>query len=260
MPDFLFVLLHWGHDPERLQNTLIAWHSLQRLVKHLGTRGHLAEACLYDFSAERPLTESIHLPFPDGVYEKSAKINSVLRSHVSDAPRYIVFLDGDIIVPQEDWDAFDMSLRFMNPAEFQLFRTRYSRPPLPILPGTYYLDESKLDAPHENAPTCGRMFIAPFRVLTEIGGFDERFKVWGAEDHDVQQRLTRFGLTPIVAPAMFIVHLYHTPHKLPYDHPEYRRQWMYFKGDSTIVRNGGPLDKNTRLEKTAVSPNGGTLT
>jgi hypothetical protein len=245
--DLSFAMLHWGHDPERMRNAVIAWNSLQRLTRHLSISGHLVEARLYDFSHDHPLSEAIHLPYPDDVYEKSAKINSVLRLHladpVCDEPKYIAFFDGDIMILQEDWDAFDTALRAITERQLLLFETHYSRSPLPLVPGTFYIDESKLELEWHNGqgPTCGRLFIVPFQALAEIGGFDERFKVWGAEDHDVQHRLIRLGLTPVTAHDMLIVHLHHTPHKLPYTHPEYRKQWAYYKKDQTIVRNGGPL-------------------
>ena len=79
-------------------------------------------------------------------------------------------------------------------------------------------------------------------ILIEIGGFDERFTVYGAEDLDVFARLGRKGLKIHWMPRMFAVGLWAPRKAGPRDVinvEQNRKQHELWRADATIVRNEG---------------------
>jgi hypothetical protein len=61
------------------------------------------------------------------------------------------------------------------------------------------------------------LMCCPRRALEEIGGLDERFAYWGQEDHDLSERLARFGLQELDLQDLYSYHQWH-PHVI-YDLP-----------------------------------------
>jgi hypothetical protein len=267
--DFSLAMVHWGDKPERVRNARVAWNNLKDMTRYLQVTGVNCEARLYDFSPQQVMPEAIHLPFPAGTYEKCAKINRILQLHlddpVCDEPEHIGLFDSDFMVQECDWYTLIENLRYYERTQpaVLLFQPGYVQSPMTLTDDGLHLDSTKTRICKQETPTGGRFFVVPFRGLVNIGGFDERFKVWGAEDHDVVRRLNRSGIRTQIAANMLIVHLYHRPEKRNRSDPEYARQFdTYYKGDQTVVRNGGPLKpaQNTMAEKNVVSPTGVTLT
>lgn len=86
----------------------------------------------------------------------------------------------------------------------------------------------------------GCLFCAPLNKMKELGGFDEKFVGWGAEDTDMAERLVRgVGCLTYSLPEAFVYHQDHLPRDpFPYKADkvlaEIRANW-------TAVRNGGPI-------------------
>jgi len=88
---------------------------------------------------------------------------------------------------------------------------------------------------------CYFWWVAPRHVLVEIGGFDERFTDYGAEDEDIQVRLRRHGLLVQMIPGQFAVGVY-ASRGLPrgvISRAQNAQQHEWKRTDMTIVRNIG---------------------
>lgn len=92
-------------------------------------------------------------------------------------------------------------------------------------------------------------WIAAHRdVWFELGGYDERFTTYGAEDNDICGRMHRAGVKNIMCPDIFAVH----PHYKPVfeverkDQAKFEEQLQYMSYDRNIQRNAnvewGELD------------------
>jgi len=93
---------------------------------------------------------------------------------------------------------------------------------------------------HDDMP-CYFWWVAPREILIEIGGFDERFTDYGAEDEDIQLRLRKYGLRPGVIHGQFSVGPY-ASRGLPrgvISQEQNARQHELKRTDSTIIRNIG---------------------
>jgi len=85
----------------------------------------------------------------------------------------------------------------------------------------------------------------------DIGGYDERFAVYGAEDLDIYARLGRCGLKIVKIPGQFAVGLYakrNAGAKDVIDVKQNELQHALWREDETMVRNvgvdwGQPHDK-----------------
>jgi len=55
------------------------------------------------------------------------------------------------------------------------------------------------------------LMCCPRQALEAVGGLDEKFAYWGAEDHDFAERLARFGLKELNLPEIHCYHQWH-PH------------------------------------------------
>ena len=80
----------------------------------------------------------------------------------------------------------------------------------------------------------------PKHVLMEIGGFDERFTTWGAEDADIANRLVRYGLRRIPHTSLVAIHLDDIrTNKSNQDAEQLQKQRQVFLAEKSIVRNKG---------------------
>ncbi len=76
-------------------------------------------------------------------------------------------------------------------------------------------------------------------VIMELGGFDERFTTYGAEDEDMVTRLIREKHEPQRTPQIIAVHLWHTPGARTADREQWNRQIAICRSDRSTIRNVG---------------------
>ena len=104
---------------------------------------------------------------------------------------------------------------------------------------------------HGSTAPAQMWWVAPRKVLMDIGGYDERFAVYGAEDLDIYARLGRCGLKIVKIPGQFAVGLYakrNAGAKDVIDVKQNELQHALWREDETMVRNvgvdwGQPHDK-----------------
>ena len=223
-----FNILFWkGFDFEnRLRNLEFSWFRLKKFVSYLKEKGITSECLLFDFSDENIIPESIHISYPNGVYKRSEKINRVLEYNKENHnPKIICVMDSDIFFEEDQYDK--LIEIFTNLNQKQVLVPNLSD----------IINENDVDFINKtihNPRTINRglgglgaFFMLRFDEIFNIGGFDERFIIWGGEDDNISVRLDKNGCVV----SRIDIKLYHLPHKsmapLAHSDPQYRQQVRY---------------------------------
>lgn len=78
------------------------------------------------------------------------------------------------------------------------------------------------------------------RNFEKIGGYDERFKIYGNEDHDIVQRLERLGLKHVSESSIIAFHPAFDPGRNANNETDFlKTKQMEFQRESSAVRNVG---------------------
>lgn len=234
----------------RIRNTIFSWERLKRFTdwynsSHCSNR---LDCFLFDLSNTQVLSESIHLPFIESTYERSKKINHCIEWNILNyKPDIICFLDSDIFFLEDQYINFSNAIENFDKTTFAVsdvwdikdnslldfdnykFKNLSFNSKLNILTG----------APVEKRTIkgLGAFFMIDLNAIVEVGGFDERFIVWGGEDDDLRYRLQRNKLKPVNLP----VTLFHINHETLINHADVqnfdiKRKQLECWLDPTIVR------------------------
>ena len=143
--------------------------------------------------------------------------------------RIICFCDGDIIHLSNPLDSMDQVLLHKDPDA--IYTT-----------GVYFRCESngKVIGPNglnKNMPH-GSWLSVSRNNLIRMGGYDERYKTYGNEDHDIVQRLDRMGLEHISREDIIGMHPLFDSGRDTSDHTDLLRQkQMEYQRESSVIRN-----------------------
>jgi hypothetical protein len=148
-------------------------------------------------------TPSVVVANPDTIPRPGAV--DILRGFVAEHPTAGV-VGPQLIYP--DGRLQSSRRRFPTIAGTALRRTplRLAFPPGRWQPGHYGLDE-KPDAPMQTDWLLGAFLLLRRRMLDELGGFDERFRLY-AEDIDLSYRAARAGWERWFVPEAVVQHRY----------------------------------------------------
>lgn len=226
-----FNILFWDNgDSERIENVNYVFNSFKNQINDKYILN------LFDFSEKIVIKNSIHIPYPKDYFLKSKKINDVLKFNKQLNCDFICLIDSDIFLLDEDFDVLIENLKKLRKDEFyvsdcyDLYNKEY------VLNGLF--NEKKDFISKRSDTTLGGFFIVPYNVINEIGGFDERFIVWGGEDDDMNNRLVKYGLIR----KKLTLNTYHLPHRKldiskTINGDEYKNQVNILCNDKTIIRN-----------------------
>lgn len=204
--------------PDRLNNVLFTIKRNKHLVEYLNKNGCDVSYTVYDFSPEKVLDDSIHIPFKLAEYRRSEKINIVLKNIDSD---FFSVIDGDCFFDEVDYDKvlslydeFDLNTVYnfdwkkLHTVENINFNDNTFKP----------TNEWSFAIGYGLVGGLGAFFVAPTLKLKQINGFDESFKTWGGEDGEALDRLMRIcKRVPI-----FNFSPYHIPHFTDWSNPLYK--------------------------------------
>jgi hypothetical protein len=238
-----FNILFWkGFDFEnRLRNLEFSWFRLKKFVSYLKEKGIESECLLFDFSEENILPESIHIPYPDGVYKRSEKINRVLiHNKETYNPEIICVLDSDIFFEEDQYDKFIQIIKDLKDKEVLI-------PNLSDIIDHNEVDfiNKKINNPrtvNRGLGGLGAFFMLRFNELFNVGGFDERFTIWGGEDDNISIRLSNNGCSV----DRIDIKLYHLPHQsmMPSAHKDSRYyEQIRLLNNQDIVTNSSLISK-----------------
>jgi len=78
-------MLFWDNgDPIRLENTKFCWYKAKELVSYLNKNSIPSKCNLFDFSLNKNIEDSIHIPLNEQYYQRSKKINFALNHQDND--------------------------------------------------------------------------------------------------------------------------------------------------------------------------------
>jgi hypothetical protein len=205
-----FNILFWkGFDfQNRFDNLKFSWYRLNKFCEYAQTKNVEVKPLLFDFSEEKNLEDSIHIPYPNGEYKRSEKINRVLEyNEINYNPNLICIVDSDVFFEEDQYDKlldiinnYDKNIVYVPTLSDIMFKSEVD-----FINKTIHnpkVTQRVLDG-------LGAFFIVNFKNIFNIGGFDERFIVWGGEDDDMRSRLINSGSKIERIP----IKLFHLPHE-----------------------------------------------
>lgn len=204
-----FAILTWGESTERKENFKFSLFQLKKLVSFLTEKGLECSIYPYCFGREK-IENSFHINLKELNYHRSFKINYVLKSIIADEIQPDIFccLDSDIFILEQDYEKF---LNYINNTNFKnTFLTAkwydsFSREDFNFNDYTY---SSNIRVETIRSSDASGFFLVDFEILKFIGGYDERFTVWGGEDNDIAKRLQKIGIKQEYM-NFFFMHLKH---------------------------------------------------
>lgn len=203
MNRILLTMKFWTDGLEnstRIRNVNFTWQKLKDLQKYFSENDIDCKAILYDFSPEKILEESIHIPFEFGSYQKSAKTNKIIFSNEDYG--FMFMFDCDAFFIQEDFPNLLEIVKSLRSGDFVTFD-------LAKLSESDTISVIKNDLVNKtydwsyaysgnkiNGPLCcghrgglGGVYLCDLNLLRTLGGFNEKYLGWGGEDGEMIDRI-----------------------------------------------------------------------
>lgn len=208
----LFTVFWLNGNVERLRNATFSQINLKKLCEFLKRNGIDANFISFDFSIKKNFDYSVHIPYNPSQYHRSKKMNMSM-DHLSKKYNSDIFcqFDSDIFLTEDKYDDFLNLLKTLKSDEFFIAQVLdISEKSLPNINfNTMDINLDNLMVSPRTITGLGAVFITHSKNIIEVGGFDERFEVWGGEDDDLAERLMRVGKVRKVCPFNY----FHLPHK-----------------------------------------------
>jgi len=196
-------MLFWHNgDEDRLENTIFCWNKAKELINFLNNNGLNAKCNLFDFSAKSNFNDSVHIPLNEKYYQRSKKINYALNHESNDSDVFSI-IDSDCYFNNSYYREFleDILLSFRNNSvltyqlidiprekrndfiDFKNFTEKFTDVKSNLNSGNFTYRHSG------GFGTMGGFFTCGTNALKSIGGFNENFLTWGAEDDEALIRI-----------------------------------------------------------------------
>lgn len=219
----------------RIRNVSFTWNELKKLSKYLNVNGITAEATLYDFSPEQLIPDSIHIPYPLGVYKKSEKTNIILK----DKKNYDFFMvfDCDAFFYVEDYEKLLELIKSLTNGDvctFDLAKLNDNVSDF-IIDNNFIIEKADwsyaYSGARENGPLrhhiggLGGVYISDTNLLISLGGFDETYIGWGGEDGDMLSRIYYSEIKHMIRSTKNFAP-FHLPHFSDYGNKHYSQRFI----------------------------------
>ena len=191
-----FVILTWGEDKERKENFKFSLNRVKKLSNFLNENGVIAKVFPYCFGREKLTEDSIHVNLEPLEYYRSFKINYVIKDLImkNEEPEIFCCLDSDIFALDRNFDNFLQYVKNTNFKEKFLTARWYDSADRNAFDFNFYTHSDNIAIETIRSSDASGFFLVDFLTLKNIGGYDERFTVWGGEDNDIAYRLQRMGI------------------------------------------------------------------
>lgn len=203
-----FCILYWDMGCEtRRQNAIVSWRELVKMTKYLRDKGLKFNAYMFEFGNNFIFNDSIKITDPLEFYEKAKKNNLAINHHVNDNCDFIAIMDSDLFFSEEQYDmVYDHIVELEN-SKNKIFFT-YNLMDIHENERKEVLDLEKIELNVEKleelkpkyswrhswgAGVLGGIFIVPRKEIREMGGFNENFLTWGAEDDEAHTRIKGYA-------------------------------------------------------------------
>jgi predicted glycosyltransferase involved in capsule biosynthesis len=224
-----------GHpDSTRIRNVKFSWNKLKNLTKYLQNNGINTESTLYDFSPKQIITDSVHIPYPLGVYKKAEKTNIILK----DKKNYDFFMmiDCDAFFYEQDYETLLNLIKGLNKGDVCTFDLAKLEDNVSdyIVDDTFIISKANwsyaYSGARENGPLrhhtggLGGVYLSDTELLLSLGGFDEKYEGWGGEDGDMMGRIYYTDIPHSIKPTNTFAP-FHLPHFSDWSNKHYAQRF-----------------------------------
>ena len=224
-----------GHpDSTRIRNVKFSWNELKKLTNYLKNNGINTESTLYDFSPEQIITDSVHIPYPLGVYKKAEKTNIILK----DKKNYDFFMmiDCDAFFYEQDYETLLNLIKGLNKGDVCTFDLAKLEDNVSdyIVDDTFIISKANwsyaYSGARENGPLrhhtggLGGVYLSDTELLLSLGGFDEKYEGWGGEDGDMMGRIYYTDIPHSIKPTNTFAP-FHLPHFSDWSNKHYSQRF-----------------------------------
>jgi len=199
-----FCILYWDMGCEiRRQNSIISWKELKKMIKNLRERGLKINAYMFEFGDNFIFDDSIKITDPLEFYEKAKKNNLAINHPVNDTSDFIAIMDSDLFFSEEQYDMVYDHIQQLESKTEKVFFTYNLKDinenerkevidfdSVSLIPEKLEELKPKYVWRHSwGAGVLGGIFLVPTPEIRQMGGFNENFLTWGAEDDEAYVRL-----------------------------------------------------------------------
>ena len=237
MPSISINMKFWDDgqpNSTRIRNVSYCWNELKKLSLFLRESGIGAFECLYDFSVEKIIDDSKHIPYPLGTYKKAEKTNIILK----DQQKYDFFMmmDCDAFFQKEDYSKLLNVLLDIKKGDVVTFDLAKLEDNVShyIVNGEFDISKANwsyaYSGKRENGPLNGYMgglggvYICDTSLLLDLGGFDEKYKGWGGEDGEMLSRMWESKIPHAFKPTKNFAP-FHLPHFCDWGNELYKERF-----------------------------------
>lgn len=190
----------------RLRNVSFTWKQLKNLSVFLNQTGLDCTSKLYDFSPNKIIEDSNHIPYELGEYKKSEKTNRILNEN--DEFDFVFMFDCDAFFSIDDYEKVSnvlKDLKFGDMITFDLAKLEDRDVDFIIKNG--YVDKENTDwsyaysgekkygpLAHGHRGSLGGVYLCDIKLIMSNGGFDESYVGWGGEDGKMVDKICSSGM------------------------------------------------------------------
>lgn len=192
----VFAILTWGSKEERKENFKFSLFQLKKLTNFLKANNIECSIYPYCFGKEKLTEDSFHSNLEFLNYHKSFKLNYVIKNIIEkkENPDIFCLIDCDILILEKNFQKILFYLQNTNFNNTHLTARWYDSANRNDFNFQNFSIKDNLSIETVRGSDAGGVFLVNFEILKNIGGFDERFTVWGGEDNDISLRLERIGV------------------------------------------------------------------